>query len=245
VIVEATTADGATLALECPGSLASAWTSRAILAGATYPHIPFAGEVATIVDAGANVGAATVFLAHHHPTARIHAVEPGAAARAFLERNVAGLPNVTVHPIALADADATTRLFHVEGDIGQASLLDSDDAVGSEEVTVRAAGAWATEQGIDRIDILKVDVEGYEVAVLESLGALVAGTKVIHLEYDDRRARRRIEELLAPTHELYVGSVFLDQGECTYVRADLVADPEVARAHLRTVLASRLGPVAQ
>lgn len=238
--VDATTADGTVLSLLCPNTLASQWTCQSILAGRTYPDVPFVGEVRTIVDIGANVGSATVFLAHHHPEARIHAVEPGAEARSFLEQNVAGLPNVTVHPIALADADATTQLFHVAGDIGQASLLDSSDAIGSEEVAVRAAAAWAAEQGIERIDVLKLDVEGYEVAVLESLGSLVSGAKVIHVEYDDRTARRRIEELLATSHELYIGRVFLDQGECTYVRADLVADAEVARAHLRTVFADRL-----
>lgn len=240
MIVEATASDGTTLSVACPETLASKWTCEAILGGRTYPDIPFAGEIATIVDVGANVGSATVFLAHHHPDARVHAVEPGAEARSFLEQNVAGLPNVTVHPVALADADATTRLFHVQGDIGQASLLDSSESIGSEEVTVRAAGAWAAEHGIDRIDILKVDVEGYEMAVLESLGPLVSGAKVIYVEYDDRSARRRIEAMLAPTHELYLGTVFLDQGEVTYVRADLVADAEVARAHLRSVLADRV-----
>ena len=63
---------------------------------------------------------------------------------------------------------------------------------------------------------------------------------MIHLEFDDRGSRRRIEELLAPTHELYMGFIFLDQGECTYVRADLVADPDRAREHLKSLLAKRL-----
>lgn len=40
----------------------------------------------------------------------------------------------------------------------------------SEPVQLRAAGAWAAEQGIDRIDVLKVDVEGCEIEVLTSLG---------------------------------------------------------------------------
>jgi FkbM family methyltransferase len=240
LILTAETVDGATLALDCPEHLAAAWTSRAILEGRTYPEVPFVGEVRTIVDAGANIGAATIFFAHHHPDARVHAVEPGAEARAFLERNVAGLPNVTVHPVALAEADATTRLFHVEGDIGQASLVDSAESIGSEEVVVRAAGAWAAEQGIDRIDILKVDVEGYEVAVLESLGPLVAGAKVIHVEYDDRKARRRIEAMLATTHELYIGTVLLDQGEVTYVRTDLLADTVLAQQSLIAILAARV-----
>jgi FkbM family methyltransferase len=244
VIVEATTADGATLAVDCPDNLASRWTSEAILGGRTYPDVPFLGEVRTIVDAGANVGAATVYFAHHHPSATVHAVEPAAAALDYLERNVAGLPNVRVHPLGLADADADGVLFHHPTDLGQSSLVDAGDGAGSEAVTIRAAGPWAAAQGIDAIDILKVDVEGVEVAVLESLGGLVASVKALYVEYDDRAARRRIEALLAPTHELYLGVVFLDQGECTYVRSDLVADPGPAREHLRAVLADRFRTAA-
>ena len=242
MIVEATTADGATLRVDCPDTLASRWTSDAILHGRTYPDVPFLGGVRTIVDAGANVGAATVYFAHHHPTATVHAVEPAEAALAYLRRNVAGLANVEVHALGLSDADADGVLFHHPTDLGQSSLLDAHDDAGSEAVSIRDAGRWAAAQGIDAIDILKVDVEGVEVAVIESLGDLVPTVKALYVEYDDRAARRRLEELLAPTHELYLGVVFLDQGECTYLRSDLVADPEPPRAHLRELLAGRLGP---
>lgn len=245
MILETASDDGTSLRIECPDTIESVWTCQSILAGTTYPDIPFVGEVTTIVDVGANIGAATVYLAHHHPGVRVHAVEPGAEARSFLERNVVGLPQVTVHPVALGSSDATMELYHSTGGIGEASLVDDGAAIGSEVVTVRDTGAWAREHGIDRIDILKVDVEGYEVAVLEGLGELATAAKVIYVEYDDRDARRRIEGLFAPTHELYAGVVFLDQGECTYVRADLVADAGPARAHLRTLLRRWLDQRAQ
>ena len=240
MILEATTAGGAPMSLDCPDNLASRWTCEAILQGRTYPDVPFIGEVRTVVDAGATVGAASVYFAHHHPDAAVHAVEPARAALDYLERNVAGLPNVRVHPVGLADADADAVLFHHPTDLGQSSLVDAGDDAGSESVSVRAAGAWAAEAGIDAIDVLKIDVEGLEVAVLESLGDLVAGVKALYVEYDDRAARRRIEELLAPTHELYLGMVFLDQGECTYLRSDLVVDRAPAREHLRSLLAARM-----
>ena len=239
MIVEATTADGATLRVDCPDTLASRWTSEAILQGRTYPDVPFLGPVRTIVDAGANVGAATVYFAHHHPGARIHAVEPAEEALSYLERNVGTLPNVTVHPIGLADNDSTAQLHHSDGDIGQASIHHHAGSASAEPITVRDAGRWAAEQGIAQIDILKIDVEGCEVQVVESLGPLVAGAKVIYIEYDSRDARRRIDTILAPTHELYLGTVFLDQGECAYVRSDLVVDTERAHEHLRRVLADR------
>lgn len=244
MILETPTDDGTVLHIDCPETIASRWTSQAILRGTTYPWVPFIGDVDTIVDVGANVGAATVYFAHRAPGARVHAVEPGSEARSYLERNVADLPNVTVHPIGLAAAD-DTAVLHPDptGDIGQASIRHRTDQPGGEEVTIRAAGAWAAEHGITSIDVLKVDVEGCEVEVIQSLGELVAGAKAVYVEYDDRTARRAIDAFLAPTHELYLGSLFLDQGECLYVRADLVADAEAAREHLRVVLRGRLLPV--
>jgi hypothetical protein len=44
---------------------------------------------------------------------------------------------------------------------------------------------------------------------------------VLYVEYDSRQARRDLGRLLDDTHELFSGSMLLDQGECTYLRRDL------------------------
>ena len=97
----------------------------------------------------------------------------------------------------------------------------------TERVPLRAAGAVAVELGDDPIDVLKVDVEGCEVQVLESLGPdRLASVKVLYVEYDHRDARRRIEELLAATHELcYSSMLLLDQGEVVYVHRTFADHP--------------------
>jgi hypothetical protein len=95
-----------------------------------------------------------------------------------------------------------------------------------EYVELRSSGSWAAEQGLDHIDILKVDVEGCELDVLTSLAPLLPTVKVLFVEYDGRQARRDIDHLLAPTHELYLARMLLlDQGECLYLRKDLADHP--------------------
>ena len=94
---------------------------------------------------------------------------------------------------------------------------------------MRAAGAWAAEHGIERIDVLKVDVE---VEVLESLADLLPTVKVLYVEYGSREIRRDIARLVDPTHELYDGVMYLDQGECVYLNRELV-DLDAATTHLR------------
>jgi len=230
------TDEGEAIEFECADSLVSRWVNEDILRGRTYPYLPFVDDVKMVLDVGANCGAASVHLARHHPGAQVHAFEPASAPRAMLERNVASFPNVQVHPFGLFSSDDTVPLYLGDGDSGQASIYARGVNLAiSEPVQLRAAGSWASEHGIDRIDILKVDVEGAEVEVLSSLEPLLPSVKVLYVEYDSRGARRQIASLMEGTHELYVGSLFLDQGEIVYLREDL-ADRPAATDHLRKLL---------
>lgn len=221
---------------ECEDTIASAWVSRDILEDRTYPVLPFVTDVATVVDAGGNCGAFAVHFARHFPQATVHTIEPGSPQRTILTRNAEAHDNIVIHPIAVDDADGELPLYYGADDSGMTSLTPSEwTGDESEIVTVRAAGAWAAENGIDRIDILKVDVEGREPAVLASLADLLPTVRVLYLEYDSRDARREIDGILAPTHDLYVGKVLLDQGELVYV-SKAVADDPAATEHLRKMI---------
>lgn len=220
--------EGHPVSFECPDTFSSRWTSGAILEGRTYPHLPFIEDVSTILDVGANCGATSVHLARHHPDAVVHAFEPGREARRYLERNVGDLPNVVVHPFGLDAVDREALLFVDDEDIGQASVITHvDGAATAEAITLRSAAGWAAAAGIDRIDILKVDVEGCEVEVLEGLAALLPTVKVLYIEYDSRQARRRITQLLDVGHDLYYAALMtLDQGECCFVRRAEAGHPD-------------------
>jgi len=227
---------------ECADNQASRWTCSAILRGKTYPYLPFVEDVRVVFDVGANCGAATVYFARHYPSAQVHAFEPGSEARAFLERNVTRFPNVHVHPIGLYSVDKDAVLYKGDGDIGQSSVFRRSVNLDEHEpIRLRAAGQWARDHGIDRIDVLKVDVEGCEVDVVDSLREFLPTVKVLYLEYDSREARKALNRILDDTHDLYVGMMLLDQGECVYLRKD-VADLDAATERLRAQLVSALAP---
>lgn len=231
---------GPVVEFDCPATIESVWTNRAILEGRTYPHLPFLTDVRTIVDAGANCGGAAVYFAMHHPRSTVHCFEPGREALGYLERNVAALPGAVVHPFGLFDHDRTATLRLDPDDLGRSSVVsDASDTGGSavvtETVELRAAGPWARSEGIERIDILKVDVEGCEVAVLTSLAEYLPTVQAIYVEYDTRAARREIDRMLAATHELYYAALLaLDQGEVLYLHKDLADHPD-ARPRLREI----------
>lgn len=217
---------GEVVALDCEDTWTSRWVAEGIVKGGTYPLLPFVEDVDVVLDVGANCGAAAVHFARHHPEAVVHAFEPASRPRAVLERNARRYPGIVVHPFGLHRTDRTdVPLWTGEGDdTGTGSIHQRAWHAGEPEpVVLRDAGAWAREAGVDRVDILKVDVEGCEVDVLEALGGLLATVQVLYVEYDGREARREVDRILAPTHELYFTKVLLlDQGEITYVHRDLV-----------------------
>jgi FkbM family methyltransferase len=228
--------DGSPIDFECADTIASRWVANEILQGKTYPCLPFVDDVSVVFDVGANCGAATVYFARHYPGAEVHSFEPGSEPRAFLERNAAGYANAHVHAIGLHSIDQVVPLYKGKGDSILGSVIrrtvNLDE---SEPVELRAAGAWTAEHGIDRIDVLKVDVEMCEVEVLESLAHLLPTVKVLYVEYGSRQMRRDIERILDATHELYEGVMYLDQGECIFIRQDL-ADLDAANEHLKTLV---------
>ena len=191
----------------------------AILNGSTYPEVPDVGDVRTILDIGANVGAASVLFAARFPDAMIHAFEPGPAPRTVLERNVASLCRVRVHPFGLHDHDDLTRLYRSRWDPMSASIQpSSENGDEFDEITLRHAAAVLDECLIDAIDVVKIDTEGCEVPIIISLDGRLRRARLIYLEYHSDADRRRVDAFLEPTHVLASGNArHPHRGDLCYV----------------------------
>lgn len=121
-----------------------------------------------IIDGGANIGLATLFFKQRYPKARVLAFEPEPATFAALERNVQenGLDDVTTFPYAIADEDGDIRLMGAPGGLGTTTLVGNDVAA---DLIVEARRLSSFIQ--EPVDMLKLDVEGAEYAVLEDLAS--------------------------------------------------------------------------
>jgi len=199
-----------------------------IFAGTTYPNIPFVSGVKTILDIGANVGAASVYLAMSYPESRVYAFEPGSDAFSLLRSNVEQLGNVSVFPFGLYDQDRTLPLFHGKNDSVESSLCASTcTAPEAERIRLQCASQFLSEHEIANVDILKIDTEGCELRILRSLSAYLPEVKVLYVECHSERDRRMIDEMLAETHVLWRGQVrFAYRGEFCYLKRELVPNED-------------------
>lgn len=125
----------------------------------------------TIIDAGANVGELTARAARlvGHK-GRVIALEASTETARTLKRNmeINGLANVRVIEEALSD-QVGELTFHlgVENDSHSSSIYEPND-YGGRSVTVPAVNldTLKRREGLGRVDVLKMDVEGAELAAL-------------------------------------------------------------------------------
>jgi FkbM family methyltransferase len=192
---------------------------RLVFDGKCYPPVKFSGDVKTIVDVGANVGASAVYFSIHHPKARLLAFEPTAAAYALLASNTSDLQQVKTFPFGLFDRDRQATLHHGSHDSVQNSIGQSDQQTqGTETIQLRETAAVFRELKLDTIDILKLDTEGCEVPILLSMYRWIPKTGVIYVEFHSESDRLEIDRLLTPTHFLCKGEISrLCRGELCYI----------------------------
>jgi FkbM family methyltransferase len=125
----------------------------------------------TIIDLGSNVGGSILYFASCYPNARIYGIEPDPETFRKLEANVAPLENVEVRRLAVADHDGEAEFFP-HPHTWASSLKPTFATAPGITVQVRTLDSLMDELGLDRVDLIKLDVEGSEHDVLQAFEGL-------------------------------------------------------------------------
>jgi len=140
-----------------------------------------------VFDVGANVGDWSVHAAVALPEATIHAFEPVPDTYGALARSATSLPGrIIANPFGLSDKDGSLALTVMAEDSTLSSIVTLHEGEARQmDCPVRAGDAYMAEQGIDRIDLLKIDVEGAEPLVLAGFAQALAEGRidVVQFEY--------------------------------------------------------------
>ena len=184
-------------------------------------------ETPRILDCGANVGLASLYFKRIYPRARITAYEADPAIAAVARRNFAqnGLHDIEVRQAALwtSDGDVTFRSDGADG-----GAID-DAGHGGALARVPAIRLRSVLDG-ERVDLLKLDIEGAESDVLADCEPALAGVEALLLDVHEFDAsRRRLPSVLT----------LLERAGFTYSMTNLMELPWLGAAPAGTPFAGR------
>jgi FkbM family methyltransferase len=154
---------------------------------------PTAAQSPTIVDGGANIGLATIWWLARWPKARVVAFEPDPAVFEVLRWNTRFLEGAELYQVALGTGMAAA--FWSEGT--DAGRLIPADEVGADAITVVTTPLSEVLSRLGKVDMLKLDIEGAEMDVLEEAEDALGLVENIFVEYHSFVGKRqRLGDLL-------------------------------------------------
>lgn len=169
--------------LRVPSSDAGAY--RQIFLESQY-EIAVTRPPAVIVDAGANIGLASVFFANRFPSATVFAIECERSNFELLRANVAPYKQVVPIHAALWNVEGNVQV--VDPGLGKWGFMTKAGAPqpGAESVRARTLEGIMKEHRIAHVDILKIDIEGAELEVLNASAPWIHRVDAIIAELHDR-----------------------------------------------------------
>lgn len=116
----------------------------------------------TVVDLGGNIGCSAIYFANRWPDAKIIVVEPLPSTFAILKQNTRFYPNI--HPVHAAahPRRETVNLVVPKTGFWGARITASSNAMGRTSARGMPVDDLLNEYGVERVDILKMDIEGSE-----------------------------------------------------------------------------------
>lgn len=155
------------------------------------------------LDVGGHIGSFAIALKHYHPGAKVTSFEPFFDNFEILERNTAPLDSVQAENIAIVGGPEQEVGFQPPGVCSRPDLNTGDGRLmPNSAFKVRARRLSEFMVGVPVVDILKLDCEGAEVQILESLAKTgeLARVKRIVGEWHFDNTYEKLAAILSKTH---------------------------------------------
>lgn len=183
----------------------------------------------TILDVGANVGVFAIYGKILNPANIIHCFELSPTTLELLRLNVGHIPGIHIHPFGLGNFEGEVFLNVHPYNTGEDSLRfqyknNAENRIVSNRVIVKVMNAAKEfdKLCVDHIDVLKIDTEGCEVDILESLDYRLNMIDYVILEYHSEADRRKIDNILSEFHVYGLNAGGLGQGTVKYINNRLI-----------------------
>lgn len=141
-----------------------------------------------VFDVGANVGDWTGLALGVNPQLRVHCFEPSITAFQRLQSRSFPAEQVLLNRCGLGATEGEMALYLFSAESGLSSLYPRKGIGKSqtriEHVRMDTLDSYCQRRGVDHIDLLKLDVEGHELRVLEGSASMLAGGRVRRIQFE-------------------------------------------------------------
>jgi FkbM family methyltransferase len=140
-----------------------------------YGAARFLKANSVVVDAGANIGAFSVFAATLAPHGSVYAFEPAPRAFELLKRNIVLYQNIHCYNLGLGNTSTRHKLYvHSQDtfsstyeDSGRLEIVQRKGSLIDIDSQVITIDEFVSREHINKLDLIKIDTEGYEAKVIE------------------------------------------------------------------------------
>ncbi|HEV8082388.1 MAG TPA: FkbM family methyltransferase [Chitinophagaceae bacterium] len=154
-----------------------------------------------IIDCGAHIGDDSRSLIKFLK-GTVHSFEPVEELYARLKQNTSAYKNIFTYKLALSDCNGTSEFYVSEGESdGSSSLLppllhlkDHPRTLFRKKIIVetKTLDSWASENNITNIDLLWLDMQGFEMNMLQASNKILDTVKLIHTEVSTRETYKGV-----------------------------------------------------
>ena len=167
-----------------------------------------------VFDVGSNKGDYTISCLRvaekHHKSIAIHAFEPNSKSYADLTKLCADYNNVKINKAIVSETQGTEKIYFDNQGTTIASLYVRDGFNQNEEVNSITLENYISENNIEKIDLIKLDVEGHEYSCIKGLGNMIKSNKIDYIQFeygatyiDAGRFFKNIYDLLSEHWDIY------------------------------------------
>jgi FkbM family methyltransferase len=138
-------------------------------------------NVKVVFDVGANEGQTAEHYLRTFPSAQIYSIEPFKAAYQLLNERLARSPRVRTFQLAFGDTNRSARVkpaaLSVQNSL-RYEVVHGGSCPEAELIEIKMLDSFCAEQGIDHIDLLKTDAEGFDLEVLKGAQAMLRARQI-------------------------------------------------------------------
>jgi FkbM family methyltransferase len=134
------------------------------------PHL----NIETIFDVGAHIGVTALEFGDAFPRAVVYAFEPHPLNFGRLKSNLVGKPETRFHQLGMG---AEPGFLPFEFDPNHPSMARIAKE-GSDTIEIDTIDRFCGANAVDQIDLMKIDVEGHEMAVLKGASGMLSQSRI-------------------------------------------------------------------